>query len=295
MRGDLAYASQRYAKAQEFYLRARDAGLSDDELNYQIVRSTMESGDAVRGAVALDAVIKAQAAAGKKAPENWYRYAILRLYKADKTAEAVSWSADLLAAYPTRPNWRDAIYNYGFQGSGAKQLTERDRVDLYRLMSASNSLAGQSDYYDYATAALAAGLPNEGKAVIEEGRTATAIPAVDKPAADLAAKAKAGIAAGKTFAVREKAAASASKGDAAAQTGDAYLGARNWGKAIAMYDLALTKGVAEADPVHLHRAIAYARSGDKDKARADLTAITTAPQSEIARFWLAWLDTPPAA
>jgi len=72
-----------------------------------------------------------------------------------------------------------------------------------------------------------------------------------------------------------------------------YLGARNYAKAIEMYDLALTKGVANADIVHLHRGIAYAMSGDKEKARADFATITLVPQIEIAKLWIVWLDSPP--
>ncbi|MEP7008462.1 MAG: hypothetical protein ABI810_20955, partial [Sphingomonas bacterium] len=60
----------------------------------------------------------------------------------------------------------------------------------------------------------------------------------------------------------------------------------------AMYDLALTKGVANADIVHLHRGIASAMSGDKEKARADFTTITSVPQVEIAKLWIVWLNSP---
>jgi hypothetical protein len=253
----------------------------------------MES-DATRGAASLDALIAAQAAAGKQAPDNWYRYAMLRLYKANKPGEAVTWATKWLAAYGSKENWRDAIYAYGFEGVSAKDLKDRDRIDLYRLMAAAHCLAGQSDYRDYAAAAIKAGLPAETKLVIEEGRASTAIPAVDTVATQLAAKAKAGIAASKSFAVREKSAATASKGDAALQAGDAYLAARSYARAIPMYDLALKKGGVDTDQVYLHRAIARSLASDKDQARADFALITGAPQTEIAKLWLAWLDSPAA-
>ena len=291
-RGDIFYGLQQYPQALQHYMQARDGGLNDDEVTFQIVRTNMESGNAAAGAKELEALIASQIAAGKKPPENWYRYAIGRLYKVNDTAGTEAWTARWLAAYSTRANWHDAIYAFGFQGAGTKRLADRDRVDLYRLMSVTHSLAGQRDYIDYAQASIQIGLPTEGKSVIEEGRTNSAIPAGNKTATDLLTQANTDIAGDKSFAVQEKAAAAAPKGDVASQTGDAYLGARNYAKAIAMYDLALTKGVANADIVHLHRGIAYAMSGDKEKARADFTPITSVPQVEIAKLWIVWLDSP---
>jgi len=293
IRGDIFYNLQQYPQALQHYTQARDGGLKDDELDYQIVRTNMESGNVAAGAKALDALVSAQIAAGKKPAENWYRYAISRLYKANDIAGTEAWTARWLAAYGTKANWHDAIYTFGFQGPGIKRITDRDRVDLYRLMSATHSLAGQRDYIDYAQASIQIGLPTEGKSVIEEGRTSSVVPASNKTANDLLAQANADIAGDKSFAAQEKAATAAPKGDIASQTGDAYLGARNYAKAIAMYDLALTKGVANADIVHLHRGIAFAMSGDKDKARADFTTITAVPQIEIAKLWIVWLDSPP--
>ena len=293
IRGDIFYNLQQYPQALQHYTQARDGGLQDDELTFQIVRANMESGNVAAGAKALEGLVAAQVAAGKKPPENWYRYAISRLYKANNTAETEAWTARWLAAYGTKANWHDAIYTFGFQGPGVKRLTDRDRADLYRLMSATHSLAGLHDYLDYAQASIQIGLPTEGKSVIDEGRATSVIPASNKTANDLLAQANADIAGDKSFAAQEKAAAAAPKGDIASQTGDAYLGARNYTKAIAMYDLALTKGVANTDIVHLHRGIAFAMSGDKEKARADFVTITSVPQIEIAKLWIVFLDSPP--
>ena len=294
-RGDIAYAAKQYAKAVQYYQRARDGGMQDDELNYQIVRANMEGGNILAGADALDTLIKAQVASGRKPPENWYRYVLKRLAGAQKNAEVSTWTVKWLAAYPSPQNWRDAIYNLGFRSDVEKRLTDQDRIDLYRLMAATHSLAGQSDYLDYTNAALALKLSAEARSVLDAGRASGALPATDKSIIALAAKAKAGAAADKPFAVREKAAAAAATGDPAALVGDAYLGAHNYPKAIAMYELALTRNAANADAIHLHRGIAYAMSGDKDKARADFAAVTTAPQTEIVALWTAWLDAPAAA
>ena len=294
MRGDIAYSAKQYAKAVTFYQRARDGGMQDDELTFQIVRASMEGGDVIAGTNALDALIAAQAATAKKPPENWYRYAMKRLSNAQKYPEISTWTVKWLAAYPSPPNWRDAAYNLGFRLDTMKRLTDQDRIDLYRLMAATHSLAGQSDYLDYANAALQLKLFAEARSVLDAARAGAVFAAADKSVIALAAKAKAGIAADKPFAVREKSAAAAATGDPAALVGDAYVGAHNYPKAVAMYDLALSKNAANADAIHLHRGIACAMAGNKEKARADFAAVTAAPQTEIAALWAAWLDAPAA-
>jgi len=61
-----------------------------------------------------------------------------------------------------------------------------------------------------------------------------------------------------------------------------------------MYDLALEKTVAEPDIVRLHRGIALALSGNKERARSDLAAVTVPPASDTATLWKIWLDSPPS-
>ena len=305
-RGDFAYARKEYAKAVQFYRLARETGLRDDELNLQIVRANMDGGNVSAGAAELDAMIAAQVAAGKKPPESWYRFATQRL-RLKRAPETAAWTGKWLAAYGTRANWHDAIAINGFKDEDESNLTlavrkERDSrfVDLFRLMRVTKSLGGQKEYLEYARRANSLGLKDEVKAVIEEGRAMGAIPAKDPesirlygsaPAAKGKAKAKAKAApAGPT----EAAARKAPGGEPAAQVGDASIGRGDYAKAIEMYDLALEKTVAEPDIVRLHRGIALALSGQKERARADFLAVTVAPASETATLWKIWLDATPA-
>lgn len=305
-RGDFAYARKEYAKAVQFYRQARDNGLNDDELNLQIVRANMEGGNVAAGAAELDSIIAAQIAAGKKPPESWYRFATQRL-RLKKAPETAAWTGKWLAAYGTRANWHDAIAFNGFKDEDETNLTlaeRRDRdtrfVDLFRLMRATKSLAGQKEYLEYARRANSLGLKDEVKAVIEEGRASGAIPPKDPEsirllgAAPIKAKGKAKAKASPSGPT-EAAALKAPGGEVAAQVGDASIGKGDYAKAVEMYDLALQKTVQDPDDVRLHRGIALALSGDKERARADLGMVTTAPDSDTATLWKIWLDAPPAA
>jgi hypothetical protein len=298
--GDFAFARKDYAKAVQFYRQARENGLRDDELNLQLVRANMEAGQVSAGAAELDSMIAAQIAAGKKPPESWYRFAARRL-NMKKAPEAAAWTGKWLAAYGTRANWHDAIAFNGFKDEDETKLSVAERkdrdtrfVDLFRLMRATKSLAGQKEYVEYARRATNLGLKDEAKAVIEEGRASGAIPPKDAESARLlgpAPKGKAAPAAGPTEAAARKAA----NGEMAAQVGNMSIGKGAYAKAVEMYDLALQKTVKDADDVRLHRGIALALSGDKERARADLDTVATPPDGDTATLWKIWLDNPPAA
>ena len=293
-RGAFAINTAKYADAAKFYTRARELGYTDQDLLLNIARSKVESGDLTGGTADLDAAVKAEKAAGRKPPESWYKYAFSRLYKANQTEAADLWTAAWLTEYGTAPNWRGAIYTFGFQGPAAVKYS-KNRVDLYRLLWATKSQAGQKEYIDYGDAALTIGLPTETKAVIEEGNANGIIPKGNITGNELLARAKTGIAGSSPLAVKEKNALAAPKGDLAQQAGDAYLGARNYAKAIEMYRLCETKGAPDADRNSLHLGMALALSGDREGAKVALARVNSEPNKAIARLWTVFVTTPPTA
>jgi hypothetical protein len=294
-RAQVSYNAKQYAQAAAGWSKARELGYTDADLLLNIARSKSEAGDVAGGMAVMQEAVKAEEAAGRKASESWYKYAISRLFKAGDMAGTDAWTRAWLGAYGTKENWRSAIYTFGFNGAGAKRLTDRQRVDLYRLMKASGSLAGPREWMDYAAYAKRIGLPNESQTVIVDGRAAKVILPVDAEADQVLRDAKAAIAADRPLATQEKLAAAAARGDVASQAGDAYLGAGNFAKAAEMYKLAITKGSIDLDPVNLHLGIALALSGNKADAQAAFAAVKTSPNSDIAKLWTTWLISPPTA
>ena len=294
-RAQVAFNAKQYQLAATDWSKARQLGYVDQELLLNIARAKVEGGDASGGMASLQEAVKEQEAAGKKVPEAWYKFAISRLFTAGDMAGTDAWTRAWLGVYGTKENWRAAIYTFGFRGEGARRLTDRQRVDLYRLMKASGSLAGAREWLDYAAYSKRLGLPNETQSVIVDGRTARVILPADAEANQLLREAKASIAVDKPLATQETLAAAAAKGDLAAQAGDAYLGAGNFPKAIEMYRLALNKGQIDLDPVNLHLGIALALGGNKPDGQAAFAAVKTSPNSDIAKLWTTWLIFPPTA
>jgi hypothetical protein len=293
-RADMFRVTKEYAKAAQYYERARDFGYANPNLLLNIASTKTDSGDVTGGVHDLEAAITAEKAAGRKPPEAWYKYAIVHLNKLGRTDDVDTWTAAWLSEYGTAPNWRTAIYTFGFQGPAASKYS-KNRIDLYRLLWATKSETGLGEYIQYADAALAIGLPIEAKTVIEEGNASGAIPAGNAVAKEDLAHARTAIAGATSPAMKEKGALAAPKGDLAQQAGDSYFGARNYAKAVEMYRLCETKGAPDADRNNLHLGMALALSGDRAGAKAALSRVVADPNKSIARLWTVFVDTPPAA
>jgi len=296
-RGNIAFNSHQSDVASKLYTRAKDGGFTSDpadDLPLQIVKSKVEGGDINGGLAELQALIDAKKAAGQPVPEAWYRYAIPRVYHANDVPATLKWTRLWLTAYPTNKNWREAIFAFGFQGQGAQRLNKKQRVDLFRLMRATNSLGDAAFYKEYAQSTLDLGLPTETKTIIEDGTAKGVLNSTDTDAKGLLAQANKSIALDKPFTVQEKQAQASSTGALASQTADAYLGAGNYPKAIEYYNLALQKGgPIDADEINTHLGIAMALSGDKAGSKAKFAAVTTSPRTDIANLWTIYADAPP--
>ncbi len=293
-RAGLAFTQKQYAQAAAGWQKAKDLGYTDADLLLNIARAKTEAGDVDGGVAALDQAVKAEEAAGRVPPEAWYKYAFTRLYKAGKDEAGDAWTAGWLSHYGTKQNWRAAIYTFGFQGPNAAKYS-KNRVDLFRLMWATKSQAGQTEYLQYADAAIKVGLPNEAKVVLDEGAASNVVPATNVLGKELMASAKTGIAGSTSPAGKEKNAQAAPKGDIAGQAGDAYFGSRNYAKAVEMYRLAETKGATDADRNSLHLGMALAMAGDREAAKAALAKVASEPNKSIARLWQTYVAAPPAA
>ncbi len=292
--GEHAYDVKDYAGALTYFQQAKAAGSTARDLGLSIVRSKTEGGDIAGGIAEMKALIATERAAGRTPPEAWYLYARAKANSAKLTVDFLEWTKLWLGAYPTAKNWRDALVYYGFQGP--YKLDKRERIDIFRLLRVAKSLGDQNDYAEYAQNLFDVGLPEEAKAVIEEGRAAGKVPAAGGPNAMIMTDAVAAIKAEGPLDALAKKAAAAPNGVLAAATGDGYLGSDDYAHAIELYTLALKKGgVAKPEEVLTHMAIAQARSGDKAGAKATFAMIKSPPRADIASFWILWLDSAPAA
>lgn len=292
----LAYDGKQWPTAIQYLNQAKQLGYSDPDLTLRLANAKMSSGDVTGGLTDLDAAITESAAAGKPAPEEYYRMGVARANQAKMGPQTVTWMQKYLTAYPTQKNWRDVIVTYGLAGNSVMRPDDAQRIDLFRLMRQTKSLADQNDYVEYALLAQKRGLPGEAQAVLREGTANGRIPAGNTEAKATATEAAASIRAEGSLDPLAKRANAAADGKLAASTADAYMGADQFPQAIALYRTALQKGGVNADEVNTRLGIALARSGDKAGAKTAFGAVTTQPRAGIAQLWVAAVDAPtPAA
>lgn len=293
-RGDFAAQAKQPAQAAAYYTKARDLGYQPQgtNLNLKIAQALLDANQVPQGVAAIEAAIKAEEAAGRKAPEAWYKFTVSKLYTTGNKAAAADWLSRQLRAYPSPETWRSSLLVFVEQQRDKGAEPDADlRLDVLRLIRASKGLAGENDYYEYADAAQRRGLPWEVVSLIDEGRASGKIA---KPSARLdpiytqaVNRQKAEV----SLTAEEKRAAGAANGAVAMSTADAYLASGNNAKAVELYRLALQKGGVDTALVNTRLGIALARSGQKAEAKTAFAAVTSGPRVDVARFWTAWLDT----
>ncbi len=286
--GQFAYTANDFPKAIQYLSESDRLGYKSatQDTYLLLAESYFKSNNIPVGLSFVDKAVAASTAAGTKPPEAWFARAASVAYKAKLNSETAKWTRQQVRAYPSLDNWRSAlvIYRDSAQRDGSLNL------DIFRLMRLTKSLAGERDYYEFASLATERGLPGEAKSVIDEGLATNAVPAGSKALSELRGMAAAKIASDQaSLTSSEKQAAASANGRVAASTADAYLGYGQDAKAIPLYRTALTKGGVDADAVNTHLGIALARSGDKAGARTSFSAVK-GPRADIAAFWLLWLD-----
>ncbi len=289
IRGQLAYDAKQYPQTLQYWQQAKQLGYVDPNLDMNIMRVKEQSGD-TQGALAdLNAEIQRATAAGQKPKEELYRYSMARSIK--QPGQAVPSMQRLLAAYPSKKNWRDVAVLYGLQQGSIATLDKQQKLDLFRLMHQTRSLADEFDYREYAQDASDRGLPEEAKRILTEGIAAGKIPASGANYKAMMTEINKAIANESPLGPLETRAKSAGDGKLAAQTAEAYLSQNNNAKAADLYRVALQKGGVNADEVNTRLGIALARQGDKEGARAAFAAVKGAPRADLAQLWITSLDT----
>jgi tetratricopeptide (TPR) repeat protein len=234
----------------------------------------------------IEKAIATAKASGQTIPENWYKRALKFAYEGKLPTQTAKLSRDLVSAYPTADNWRDALTIYRQQA----KLDKAAETDVLRLLRAAKAMKGDADFLTLASHLNDAGLPGESKAVIDEGVRANLISANKDYF-----RALLGSTSGRVSADRaalpslETKAMAGTNGKLALSTGDAYYGYGDYAKAAALYRAALQKGGVDSNVANTRLGAALALAGQRAEAEAALRAVT-GPRADIAAFWLLWLS-----
>jgi tetratricopeptide (TPR) repeat protein len=232
----------------------------------------------------LQRAIAAQRATGQPVPESWYLRAVAIAIEG-RLPQSTTLARELIAAYPSPINWRDVLLTYRAAVPADPALT----LDISRLVRSTQALSGERDYLEFARALIAAGLPGEAKAVLDEGLSRGMLTATEAVVRDLVTRTTGPASQGRSglAALRTRALAGTS-GQGARTAGDTAFGYGQYAEAAELYQAALQKGGEDPNLVNSRLGAALALAGRRPEAEAALRAVT-GPRADLAGFWLAWL------
>jgi tetratricopeptide (TPR) repeat protein len=234
----------------------------------------------------IERAIELRKAAGQPVPESWYRRGADLATSTNAVPLSLKFTRELVTAYPTPENWRDAILVY-------RDVAKPDptaRLDLTRLARLARSLAGERDYLEAAQTFDGAGLSAESRSVLQEGVSSRMVDASK-------ATFKEAIASSNKRATAEKAklnglqakAMAATTGTAALEAGDLFLSAADYATAADLFRAALQKGGVDTGVANTRLGIALALAGRSAEAQAAFRGVT-GPRADLAALWLVWLN-----
>ncbi len=190
-------------------------------------------------------------------------------------------AAKLVDVSPTPEHWNQLLG----QAERAKQLSDPQTLDIYRLKYLTGTMKGADDYFTLAQLLLAARLPNEANAVVEKGVSAKLL--VDQRAQRLVGLVKQSMAGDLANLAKNEAAAKKSpKGDELVKIGEDLTGMGKFSQAISDIQAGIAKGVVDPDNAQIRLAVAYYGNKQKPQALAALDKANKTPNGKmIARMW----------
>jgi hypothetical protein len=277
-------------KAEAAYTRLIELSPNDPEPLISLAQIKNDLKKPAEAVQLLTRAIDVKRAAGQPVDESWYKYALKLAFDGRQNpvlrAASEKLSRDLVAAYPTKENWRDAVLIF----RDTNNLDAAADLDVLRFMRASGSLAGERDWYDLVDGLYKAGNYAEAKAVLDDGAAKRMIDPKKAAFAELIRLTNARMAGDRaSLPGEESKAMAAATGTSALKIGDAFYGYGENAKAIALYRAALAKGGVDANLVNTRLAMALVASGDRAGAEAAFRALT-GPRQSLGAFWLAWLS-----
>ena len=277
------------AKAEAAFARVVELSPNDPEALINLAQVKNDLRKPKEAVQLITRAIEMKRAAGQAVDESWYKYALKLAFdgRSDPALRQASTtlSRQLVAAYPTKENWRDALLIFRDSSS----LDPAAELDVLRFMRASGALAGERDWYDLVDGLYKAGNFAEAKAVLDDGAAKRMIDPKKAAFAELIRLTNARMAGDRASLAGEQTKAMAgASGALALKIGDAFYGYGEHAKAIALYRAALSKGGVDANLVNTRLAMALLASGDRAGAEAAFRALT-GTRGDLGAFWLAWL------
>ena len=282
--GALALADNRFELAENAFSKWAEASPNSPEPLIALAEVKDDRKKYAESVALIERAIELRRASGQPVPESWYRRGIKHAFDARLAAPSIKLSQQLVAAYPTRENWRDALLIYRDVGAPDEQA----KLDLLRLMRASKALGGERDYLLAAEAFSTDKLPAESQAVLKEGVDAKMVDPKKATFKELIAGTDKRAASDKKALAALDKKAQAGDGEAALKAADNHYAFGEYAKAAELYRLALTKGGIDAGIVNTRLGMSLALAGQRAEAETVLRTVN-GPRANLASYWLVWL------
>ncbi len=280
-------AAKDWAKTGQWIQKAQSLGGNSAQLKQLQAYVQSQSGDFAAVAKDASAAVAASEQAGKRPEEG----DLLRLADAQaRTGNPAGQGATLeklLFSYPKKEYW--ALYLNRLQRKSG--FSDRFSLDLMRLKLATGSLAKTDEFMEMSQLALQAGLPAEGKAIVDKGFAAGALgngaeAERHKRLRDMANKQEAEAKA--SIATRAEAAAAAKEGNDLVQIGYAYATMGQADKGVTLIEQGIAKGnLKRPEDAKLKLGLAMLQSGKhKSKAAQVLRGVQgNDGAADLGRLW----------
>jgi hypothetical protein len=283
-----AYSQQRdWARTNQWIQRATAAGSTSAQLKQLQVYVQGQSGDYTAIAREAQAAVAAAEQAGRRPDEaDLLRLADAQARSGNPAGQTATLDK-LLTHYPKKEYW--SIYLGRLPRKSG--FSDRFSLDVFRLRLATGTLTKTEDFMEMAQLALQAGLPAEGKAVVEKGFAAGALGTGaeaerHKRLRELALKQEAEA---KVSIERQATeAAGAKDGNALVQVGYAFATMGQADKGAALIEQGIAKGgLKRPEDAKLRLGLAQLQSGkNKPKAVQTLRSVHGADgAADLGRLW----------
>lgn len=280
------YQIKNYDKAIEFGTRSIKEAGGDDDMYTLVAQAYYIKGDFKGTQKFVSDYVDGQIKAGKTPKEQTLQLEMSACVKQNDDGCTTRALEQLVAYYPKTEYWQNLLYAM-FQQQGN---TDRSLLHVYRLASEVDVLKRPEDYTEFAQLAIEAGSPGEAVTVLEKGLQKNVF--TDARALD---KNKRLLESAKKQAETDKAglgkiatdAAAAKNGDKDVSVGLAYLGYKDYAKAVEALQRGLGKpGVQNEAEARLLLGIAELGAGNRDEAQKAFKAVKgDAKLERLANLW----------
>jgi tetratricopeptide (TPR) repeat protein len=282
------YQLKNYDKAIEFGNRAIKGGYGDEEVNVIVGQSYYLKGDYKGTLKFFEPIVESDIKAGRTPKDQSLQLIMSSCVKTDDSACTTKALEKLVTYYPKPDYWKDLLYT--LQQDRTQTQSDKNTLQLYRLMSEVDVLARPDDYTEMAQLAMEQGSPGEAQHILEKGfqkGVFTDQRTKDKNQRLLDQAKKAAAADEASLPKIEKDADAAPTGDKDVGVGLAYLGYLQYDKASDLLTKGLTKGGVKSEAeARLLLGIAQLKGGHKDDAVKSFHAVKGDPTLErLANLW----------